>query len=60
MAARILVLLALAWIVDGKPTIAGAALGGAIQAGPEGAAAAPRGAATERLEHAAALLAKFG
>jgi DNA-binding FrmR family transcriptional regulator len=32
----------------------------AIQAGPEGAAAAPRGAATERLEHAAALLAKFG
>jgi len=32
----------------------------AIQAGPEGAATAPRGAASERLEHAAALLAKFG
>jgi len=32
----------------------------AIQAGPEGAATAPRGVASERLEHAAALLAKFG
>jgi len=32
----------------------------AIQAGPEGAAGVPRGAAAERLEHAAALLAKFG
>ena len=32
----------------------------AIQAGPEGAATAQRGAASERLEHAAALLAKFG
>jgi len=33
----------------------------AIQAGPEGAAATPKtGAAAERLEHAAALLAKFG
>src|SRR5512134_90531 len=33
----------------------------AIQAGPEGAAATPKAAAAaERLEHAAALLAKFG
>jgi DNA-binding FrmR family transcriptional regulator len=32
----------------------------AIQAGPEGAGATAKGAAAERLEHAAALLAKFG
>jgi DNA-binding FrmR family transcriptional regulator len=32
----------------------------AIQAGPEGAGPTAKGAAAERLEHAAALLAKFG